>query len=138
MNATNSNDEKFTRFAKNVLADDYSIQHAMQLRQSFTNMAIQIAQRQHVNALPKSYPESFTSYARLDAFGNIQNQGTAFALHDLSNKNIPNAPVSYPFLWGTHQSDVVQWNASAPNTPVVGPFVSEYRGSCRCIWRLIY
>ncbi|WP_191601659.1 di-heme-cytochrome C peroxidase [Marinomonas algicola] len=121
MNATNSNDEKFTRFAKNVLADDYSIQHAMQLRQSFTNMAIQIAQRQHVNALPKSYPESFTSYARLDAFGNIQNQGTAFALHDLSNKNIPNAPVSYPFLWGTHQSDVVQWNASAPNTPVVGP-----------------
>jgi hypothetical protein len=42
----------------------------------------------------------------LDAFGNIQNAGTAFALHDLNNKNIPNAPVSYPFIWGTHQSDV--------------------------------
>ncbi len=121
MNATNSDEIKFQRFAKNVLADQYSIKNAVQLRQSFTQMAIKIAQRQKVNALPSDLPKDFTSYARLDAFGNIQNEGTAFALHDLTNKNVPDAPVSYPFLWGTHQSDVVQWNASAPNTPVVGP-----------------
>jgi len=121
MNATNTDEIKFQRFAKNVLAEQYSVANAAQLRLSFTDMSIKIAQRQQVNALPSSLPKDFTSYARLDAFGNIQNEGTAFALHDLTNKNVPDAPVSYPFLWGTHQSDVVQWNASAPNTPVVGP-----------------
>ncbi|KZM43679.1 hypothetical protein OA92_08315 [Marinomonas sp. SBI22] len=121
MNATNSDPLKFTRFAKNVLADDYSLKSAAKLKVAFDAMAFKIAQRQAVNALPTDYPEDFTSYARLDAFGNIQNEGTAFALHDVSNKNTPNGPVSYPFLWGTHQSDVVQWNASAPNTPIVGP-----------------
>jgi mono/diheme cytochrome c family protein len=28
--------------------------------------------------------------------------------------NAPNAPVSYPFLWDTPQSDYLQWNGSAP------------------------
>ena len=79
--------------------------------------------RINVNQLPADLPQDFTSYARLDAFGNIQNVGTAFALHDLNNKNTPTAPVSYPFLWGTHQSNVVQWNGSAPNTPIVGPLI---------------
>ena len=121
MNKTNSDPIKFQRFAKRVLGDDYSLKSAAILKTAFNSMAFKIAQRQVVNALPNNYPKDFTSYARLDAFGNIQNQGTAFALHDVSNKNTPNGPVSYPFLWGTHQSDVVQWNASAPNTPVVGP-----------------
>ncbi len=67
--------------------------------------------------------KDFTSYGRLDAFTNIENAGTAFGLNMLSNRNAAIAPVSYPFLWGTHQSDVVQWNCSAPNTPVVGPLV---------------
>ena len=121
MNKTNADPIKFERFAKNVLGEDYSIKSAAKLKSAFASMALKIAQRQAVNALPKDYPDTFTSYARLDAFGNIQNEGTAFALHDLTNSNTPNGPVSYPFLWGTHQSDVVQWNASAPNTPVVGP-----------------
>jgi len=121
MNKTNGDPLKFERFAKRVLADNYSPKSAAKLKMAFSNQAFQTAQRQAVNALPNNYPKNFTSYARLDAFGNIQNEGTAFALHDVSNRNTPNAPVSYPFLWGTHQSDVVQWNASAPNVPVVGP-----------------
>ena len=121
LSETNQDQEKFDRFAKNVLGDKYNEENSDSLRQSLEGVAIAAAERQQVNSLPESYPQDFTSYARLDAFGNIQNAGTAFALHDLSNRNTPDGPVSYPFLWGSHQSDVVQWNASAPNTPVVGP-----------------
>jgi len=123
LNETNKNDKKFDRFARNVLAADYSPTAAAALREDLLSLALATAERQQVNSLPSTLPKDFTSYARLDAFGNIQNAASAFALHDLNNKNIPNGPVSYPFLWGTHQSDVVQWNASAPNTPVVGPLV---------------
>ena len=120
---TYRDDEKFKRFADRVLGTEYSEANSKELRSQLLNVAIKASERQQVNALPDSYSKDFTSYARLDAFGNIQNAGTAFALHDLNNKNIPNAPVSYPFIWGTHQSDVVQWNASAPNTAIVGPLV---------------
>lgn len=119
---TYKNDAKFERFAKNVLKD-YSSAKANVLRKELEKVALATSERQLVNNLPKGYPKDFTSYGRLDAFGNIMNAGTAFALNDLSNKNFPDAPVSYPFLWGTHQSDVVQWNASAPNTPVIGALV---------------
>ena len=123
LNATNQNNAKFDRFAQKVLANDYTAQSAQQLHERLKVVALKASERQEVNALPAGYAKDFTSYARLDAFGNIQNAGSAFALHDLANANAPTAPVSYPFLWGTHQSDVVQWNASAPNTPVIGPLV---------------
>lgn len=123
LNQTYQDSAKFERFAKNILDSQYSQSSANTLRNQLLVVAKNATQRQQVNALPANYSKDFTSYGRLDAFGNIQNAGTAFALHDLNNKNTPNAPVSYPFLWGTHQSDVVQWNASAPNTPIVGPLV---------------
>ena len=123
LNATNEDEAKFERFARKVLAKDYDENSADTLHTQLTQLALQATERRNVNELPSDYPSDFTSYGRLDAFGNIQNAGTAFALHDLKNSNTPTAPVSYPFLWGTHQSDVVQWNASAPNTPVVGPLV---------------
>ncbi|WP_199886148.1 di-heme-cytochrome C peroxidase [Pseudoalteromonas sp. T1lg23B] len=123
LNKTLNEEAKFERFARNVLGSNYNTSSKNDLKQRLQDIALQTAQRQVVNSLPDNYPKDFTSYARLDAFGNIQNAGTAFALNDLTNKNAPTGPVSYPFLWGTHQSDVVQWNASAPNTPIVGPLV---------------
>jgi len=33
------------------------------------------------------------------------------------NIRASDAPVSFPFLWGTHQSNVVQWTGFAPNGP---------------------
>ncbi len=121
LNETQKDDDKFNRFAKNVLGEEFTEPLANTLRETLSSVALAAANRLVVNDLPSDYPEDFTSYGRLDAFGNIQNAGTAFALNDLSNNNPPSGPVSYPFLWGTHQSDVVQWNASAPNTPVIGP-----------------
>lgn len=123
LQVTHDDDEKFNRFSLRVLGQSYSKAAAKRLRKDLQDAATKTKQRQEVNALPLDYPSDFTSWARLDAFGNIENAGSAFALDDLTNKNSPTAPVSYPFLWGTHQSDYVQWNASAKNTPVVGPLV---------------
>ena len=122
LQATNSDDAKFDRFARKVLSSDFSSAKADSLRNYLEEITLASAERQEVNSVAP-LPEDFTSYARLDAFGEIMNAGTAFALNDLSNRNTPSAPVSYPFLWGTHQSDVVQWNASAKNTPIIGPLV---------------
>ena len=118
---TYTDDSKFDRFSKNVLQKNYSSSAASILRKDLEKIARDSKERQIVNELPKQYPKDFTANGRIDAFGNIANAGSAFGLHRLSNKNYPSAPVSYPFLWGTHQSDVVQWNASAPNTPIIGP-----------------
>ncbi|WP_281559824.1 di-heme-cytochrome C peroxidase [Thalassomonas sp. RHCl1] len=123
LNNTHSDAAKFERFARKVLADEYNEEEAQALKERLGQLAKELTERRMVNALPDNYDPDFTSYARLDAFGNIQNAGSVFALRDLNNGNPPTAPVSYPFLWGTHQSDVVQWNASAPNTPVIGPLI---------------
>lgn len=44
--------------------------------------------------------------------------------------NEPNAPVSYPFLWGTAHSDYVQWNGIASNASAgpIGRNVGEVMG----------
>jgi hypothetical protein len=47
---------------------------------------------------------------RVDAFSHIFNQVVAFEMPKPDD-----APVSYPFLWLTHQMTLVQWNASASN-----------------------
>jgi len=119
---TLEDDQKFDRFAKNVLGEQgHSEENADGLRLQLRNVYNTNKARQLVNDVPAGYPTDFSGNGRVDAFGVIMNQGTAFGLNDWGNKDYPTAPVSYPFLWGTHQSDVVQWNASAPNTPVVGP-----------------
>lgn len=113
---------KFKRFADNILnKTEYPVKTPEDLRIQLKQVYEDNKARQEVNSLPKDYPINFTGNGRVDAFGVISNQGSAFALSDWGNKNFPTAPVSYPFLWGTHQSDVVQWNASAPNTPIIGP-----------------
>ena len=53
---------------------------------------------------------------RLDAFGMIFNRVSSIDLDLPQNSQPPDAPVSYPFLWGTSWQNQVQWNGAAPNT----------------------
>lgn len=63
--------------------------------------------------------------ARADAFGAIFNRVSAVDLSDLvvwqyfnpleQNTRTPDAPVSYPYLWGTSRLSWVQWDGIAPN-----------------------
>lgn len=70
----------------------------------------------------RNTPEHLAGHGRIDAFGVIFNEVTSAALGVPANRREPDAPVSYPFLWGTAQADVVQWNGVGDNTlPFVGP-----------------
>ena len=74
-----------------------------------------LAQRQDRNRSELAYGNG-----RLDAFGQIFNEVSTHHLGVTTNARPPNAPVSYPFLWGTPQSDIVQWNGVAENAPPFG------------------
>jgi mono/diheme cytochrome c family protein len=125
LNQTHDDPEKFARFAKNVLGDKFQVQEVRStLKTRLQKFMMGAAARQRANVTSSHLPPDFTSYGRLDAFTNIENAGTRFALDIPHNRNPADAPVSYPFLWGTHQSDKVQWNGGAPNIPrTVGPMV---------------
>jgi len=63
----------------------------------------------------QSTPASPWGPARLDAFSMIFNRVTSIDLGIDTNSQTPNAPVSYPFLWGTSRHDWTQWNGAVPN-----------------------
>ena len=124
LQATRDDEAKFDRFAHKILADKYAPAAIEELKEALIELADYTEQRQNAAALPDHYPEGFTSYGRLDAFTNIENAGSVFALDIPGNGSPAIGPVSYPFLWGTHQSDVVQWNGSANNIPrTIGPLI---------------
>ena len=113
--ATVKDDAKFGRFAKNVLDRGHSAVTAETLREALLTRTRFLQYRININKAPYPY-----GHARLDAFGQILNEVLVIGLSEPDNAEPPNAPVSYPFLWGTHQSNVVQWNGSAPNIEVLG------------------
>jgi len=113
LQATDKDDEKFDRFAHKVLGQRYSPTSASALRQDLHTLAQKLVDRQDHDR-PKD-PYVPYGHGRLDAFGGIFNQVLGADLGIPENYRPSNAPVSYPFLWDTSQSDRVQWNGIAPN-----------------------
>ncbi|NQZ59814.1 MAG: hypothetical protein HRT88_20370, partial [Lentisphaeraceae bacterium] len=110
MQRTFDNDHKFSRFSRYILRENYSSKSAAALRKKLfevTQVRLAYNSRNHSEVLGGS--------GRVDAFGYIFNQVAAGALKLPENIKEPNAPVSFPFLWGTPQSDVVQWVGRTPN-----------------------
>ncbi len=103
---------KFDRFAHRVLGGRYDESRARELRMEVRSVRRYIVRRVERNATVHPY-----GFARLDAFGNILNEVLAYGLQVPENQRTPDAPVSFPFLWDTAQSDVVQWNGSVANAP---------------------
>jgi mono/diheme cytochrome c family protein len=108
--------DKFARFADRVLGDSAESASVTALKERLAQRTASLAERLKVNKPP--HP---AGYARLDAFGNIFNEGSVFAINEPSNAKPANAPVSYPVLWDTPQHDVVQWNGAAVNAGT-GPY----------------
>ncbi len=118
---TLGDEEKFNRFAERVVGS-YDSAATSALRLALTDYAANstaFARRNHTDL---EY-----GYARLDAFGIIMNELFVDDLHVPGNAKEPNAPVSYPFLWGTSQHDWVQWNGGANNP--IGRNVGEVLGT---------
>lgn len=109
LQATLDQPRKFERFAQQVLSNPDDTNKAA-LRAQVTEQRdamLQIFQR--------STPYTPYGNGRVDAFGIIMNEVFVRDLHQPLNVKVPDAPVSYPFLWGTPQLDWVQWNGSANN-----------------------
>jgi len=113
--------DKFDRFAKRVVGN-YDVQAKQALRERFEDYANDITSFTDRNHTDVEY-----GYARLDAFGIIMNEVFSDDLRVPENNHSPNAPVSYPFLWGSPQQDWVQWNGSANNP--LGRNVGEVLGT---------
>ncbi len=110
LQATAADDAKFERFARKVLGQGYAPESAQKLREELHGTADVLGTRQRADK-----PEHPYGYARLDAFGAIFNQVLGADINVPENYLPANAPVSFPFIWDTPQSDLVQWNGSAPN-----------------------
>jgi cytochrome c1 len=110
LEATHSDDAKFTRFAERVLGASYNSGAASKLRADLKAYTDSFKQAVERNAAPHPY-----GFARLDAFGAIFNQVTEVALAIPGNHATSDAPVSFPFLWGAPALDWVQWNGSVDN-----------------------
>jgi len=108
MNTAYGDDTAFEALAARMGADTGPAKDI--LRQRLEDAAIALLDRQALNEA-----KIVDGNARVDAVGEIFNSVTAANLGISSNRSAPEAPVSYPFLWGTAQSDVVQWEGFAPN-----------------------
>lgn len=116
--ATVNDQTKFARFAARVGANDSRTNR--DLRNELSRFAAYFS-----TFVDASTPNSPWGPARADAFGMIFNRVAAIDLADKpywawfqsleSNYQVPDAPVSYPSLWGTPRLDLVQWNAVAEN-----------------------
>lgn len=112
---TYQDQDKFDRFANRVLGESHTANAAASLRQDLLQQTEVLEQRNLVNAPNSDQPKY--GFARLDAVGAIFNQVMTVFNHAPDKGVAADAPVSYPFLWGTHQSDYVQWPGFAPNGP---------------------
>ncbi|MGH6823415.1 MAG: di-heme-cytochrome C peroxidase, partial [Methylocella sp.] len=113
LDQTSRDDQKFARFAKKVLGDDS--QDSDKLRGALAKLVDFEAKLAKANFTPLQY-----GFGRLDAIGNIFNKVATIVNAPNQNFHASDAPVSYPFLWNIPQLSAVQWDASAPNGPVVG------------------
>lgn len=110
---TYDQDDKFERFAVRVLGESHTADAGEKLQERLGKYREVREDYDKRNA-----PAVKDGFARLDAVGLIYNK----VLHVVDakgwNANPLDAPVSYPFLWGTDQSDYVQWAGFLSNANV--------------------
>ena len=125
MDKTLNSDVKFKKFAMNILGEKYSESSATKLKDEFSKVSNTLADRNSLNETKNPY-----GFARVDAFGQIFNMVSSHDLEVPKNKAEPDAPVSYPFLWDTPQSNLVQWNGLLSNHGIgpLGRNVGEVLG----------
>ncbi len=117
LSATYQNQEKFSRFAKNILGNDANDDRAEnQLREDLWEQTEALAYRNQINHSGGADQPHY-GFGRVDAIGAIFNKVMVQMNNMPANIRPSDAPASYPFLWGTHQSDVVQWTGFSPNGP---------------------
>ncbi len=112
---TLSSQPKLNRFVDNVLGPNHTSNQATELTD---RLGVYLIEREDYDR--QNHADIVAGNGRLDAFGRIFNKALALTDASENNFNPPDAPVSYPFLWGASQSDYVQWVGFASNANI-GP-----------------
>lgn len=120
-----NDDAAFARFAARVLGPNDTPANRDSLRDDpLPSKGLRAFSQRFQKFVAQSTPSAPLKWgpARADAFGMIFNRVSSINLDIDANSQPPNAPVSYPFLWGTSWHDFTQWNGAVPNDggPVVG------------------
>ena len=118
MDKTINDEAKFERFVKAVLGSDLDTETKNELRSKFQEHKKDLAIRNELNYKGLTDGQHY-GYGRLDAVGALFNQAAVTSAKAPENIVIADAPVSFPHLWGTPQSDVVQWNGFATNDNII-------------------
>jgi hypothetical protein len=118
LSATLADPAKFDRFARSVLGAGASPNELSALRGQVEGQTAALDTRNKINQADVAY-----GFARIDAIGFILNQTMSTLPNIPENAKPSDAPASYPFLWGTDQSDVVQWTGFAANFSGAGVLV---------------
>ncbi len=111
LNVTQQNHQKWTRFTTKLLGAGASESDKEALKGEYDSFLIYFNSFIEGSQTPHGWGRG-----RLDAFGMIFNRVSSIDLGLPQNSAPPDAPVSFPFLWGTSWENQVQWNGSAPNT----------------------
>ena len=122
MDKTINDEVKFERFAKAVLENDFDTETKNELRSKFQEHKKDLAIRNELNYKGLEDGQHY-GYGRLDAVGALFNQAAVTSAEAPENQVTADAPVSFPHLWGTPQSDVVQWNGFATNDNIIFGFL---------------
>jgi hypothetical protein len=118
LQATLTDPAKFDRFAKAILVGADSPNARSALRGELEIQTASLDSRNRINQAEIAY-----GFGRIDAIGFILNQTMSMLPGIPENAKPSDAPASYPFLWGTDQSDVVQWTGFAANASGAGTMV---------------
>lgn len=107
MKATYANPEAFAAFAARLGRSDVAA-----LREEF---ARELEFREFFTRINSPKPSNPYGYGRVDALGIIVNNVAAIDAGVPANAKTPDAPVNYPFIWGSPYLDYVQYNAAVDN-----------------------
>ena len=118
LEATLDDADKFARFAEAILKENDSDNTRSALRGELEEERDILKTRNEINKADVEY-----GFARIDAIGFIFNQTMSTLPGIPENAKPSDAPASYPFLWGTDQSDVVQWTGFAANFDGAGVMI---------------
>lgn len=105
---TTADDQRFARFAQRVLGTSHPENLAAELRTELRQFTHSFSA-----LLARSRPAQAYGYGRLDAFNILLNEIVGTGLGMPENYRTPDAPVSYPHLWGTPDQTWVQWNGAS-------------------------
>lgn len=118
LRALATDEAKFARFASAVLPQGASDSAKAALRGEVATQADVLDTRNKINHSDVPY-----GFGRIDAIGFILNQVMSTLPGMPENAKPSDAPASYPFLWGTDQSSVVQWTGFAANLDGAGTLI---------------